>query len=1037
MIKHKKKVLAFSVILAIFFLSMVNGTISVAAYTPSSAGSSPVKEGDGLIFDIQKGYTIPENGYPIQYGAIIPDTNMWTSYLVHASNQGEFDIIEWDGDSEDTLTINNPGDDISLMSPWYFDYYLNSLTDNDYIDPWDIRWLQANASIAENDTPMPYTVNSVWNYYVMTEGSSLTVPLKDKNPIQVDIIVGKTGPKVLKCNKIADYDVEVDEIAIVSPSGKEIEFIGLPALYLGVEFLFWYYIFVAHEVGTYRLLLQEDDTPDYLEIEFLDFNLKTLPINTLTYGGTCDETPSEQDMYDNEWTIEWYKSYGNKGDKFTLELEEDLFLGGGAGAFLWYPTCGGYEFFHVPFDSLNEIYLPITGNFYISVCHMVTGGLISYSLLLNPISVTDYNIGDPLTTIKILRDERKAIEFEVPQDSFVRFNFTKTGFSGPSPPYLSDINFVGASDASFVYEDAKKIDCYEIIDYIDFKTVSGEEFYYYYMPAGTYEAIIYNDEEDKDGILQISSKYVNWTDDYIPVNTLSYPELYPSQFASVEFEPDEDYPSLKQAKVLNFEITEPGQYHLNTTILASENLGAIPATGSPSYFFTYNRTDGNFYDSGYPIPAFSTDGDSTDGSLPPDIFFIGAPCKWTGALFNLTTNGTAGQMRATIWDGGNWWYLDATDGTNDLYHNGTIEADVSDFTFQDWDKGVPTGYGFDIPMVNEDEYYWWLLYCDTDYDIIPIIESITLLNMTISGDINLVVLRDSGYEHCDVWWPGDMDQPAQITDFIISLDDDMIPYDSDASPIIKSGDPWTIGFEEGTYKLLIIPEHWDYTGKINIDFAIGNHWGYHVKDSYTIDSQPLAYPMNITDGPVIPGLHLYNYSTYPYDLEKTFNNTEVEILDNEGYFVLDCSGTAYDWTQLVLAFQNITNVDIWLMQDLPWVDNDGPNYEVRHLASTAINDTFEFGVLSDHFTLIFEYVDAGINEIIGFKIGLSQYDTGILTTSALMAVAVPAPGDGGGGDRDLWEPEEIPGWVPIGVIAGIGAGIVAIVIYAKKKGRGE
>jgi len=265
----------------------------------------------------------------------------------------------------------------------------------------------------------------------------------------------------------------------------------------------------------------------------------------------------------------------------------------------------------------------------------------------------------------------------------------------------------------------------------------------------------------------------------------------------------------------------------------------------------------------------------------------------------------------------------------------------------------------------------------------------------------------------------------------------MIPYDSDASPIIKSGDPWTIGFEEGTYKLLIIPEHWDYTGKINIDFAIGNHWGYHVKDSYTIDSQPLAYPMNITDGPVIPGLHLYNYSTYPYDLEKTFNNTEVEILDNEGYFVLDCSGTAYDWTQLVLAFQNITNVDIWLMQDLPWVDNDGPNYEVRHLASTAINDTFEFGVLSDHFTLIFEYVDAGINEIIGFKIGLNQYDTGILTTSALMAVAVPAPGDGGGGDRDLWEPEEIPGWVPIGVIAGIGAGIVAIVIYAKKKGRGE
>ncbi|TFG02689.1 MAG: hypothetical protein EU540_01065, partial [Promethearchaeota archaeon] len=1042
--KQTKRIFAFSVILAIFLLSTVNGTISVAAITPSSAGSSSTMEGDGLTFNIQKGDPIPQ--YPVQYGVTIPDTNMWTSYVVHASNQGEFKIKDWDGTTEDTLTINNPGDDISLISPWDFDFNLDSLTDNDYIDPWDIRWLQANASSAESDTLMPYTVNSVWHYYVMTEGSSLSVPVRDSTPIQVDIIISSSGPKVLKCNKIRTSSY-VDDIVIISPSGKILDFEEFEALF-DTEHLFWYYIFVAQEVGTYRLLLHEDIFPDDLEIEFLDFNLKTLPLNTLTYGGTGDDTPSLQDYDDNEWTIEWWKFSGNKGDKFTLEKEEQYGYDDITDFYLWYPTCSGYEAYNLA-ATPKELFLPTTGNFYISTVHSEAWSLVRYSLLLKPISVIDYSIGDELTTIYISKNERKAIEFEIPQDSFVRFNFTTTGFGTPSQP-LSDTEIVDPmydQEYQFIFEDAKKFGCHEEIDPIDTKMVAGEDFYYYYMPAGKYEAIIRNLDDTEDGIFQISSKFVDWAPDPIPVNTLSYPERYPAQSMTFEFLPDEFNSSLKQAKALTFDVTGPGQFYLNTTMLVSDNLAAIPSTGTPTHLYTWNNTDDLFY-SLDPQPVYSMDG---VGNGWEDLFLIASPYKFTGAQFNFTTPGDAGgETWMYIWGGSSWNQITGTviDGTNDLTQNGTIELNI-DADFEDWEKGCPyhpvygAGTPLDIPMVNEDDYYWLVFDQWWDYTPVPIIDQITLLNMTISGNINFALLRDSGYEHCDVWWPADIQQPAQITDFMLSQDEDIAPYESVSSPIIKDGDPWTIGIEEGTYKLLVIPENWDYPGNISINFAIVDYWGYSVKDTYTIDSQPLTYPWNITDSTVIPGLHLYNYSTYPYDLEKTYNNTEVEILGSEGYFVLDCYGSAYNWTQLVIWFQNISltggyGVDIYLMQDLPWVDNDGPNNEVVLLADTVVtNNTIEFGVLSDHFTLIFECRDNG-NEMIGFKIGLSQYNTGKLTTTAPVASGISILGVGGGDDDDDDDEEvslPIPIWVLIGVVAIIGGGIAGILIFLKKKGR--
>jgi hypothetical protein len=99
-------------------------------------------------------------------------------------------------------------------------------------------------------------------------------------------------------------------------------------------------------------------------------------------------------------------------------------------------------------------------------------------------------------------------------------------------------------------------------------------FYYYYFPAGEYEAIILNDDSLFDGVLQISSNFVEWANDTIPINSLTYPEVDGSQYITLEFGPDEYYSSLKEAQWIGINVTEPGQYRLNTTIWTTDNSGA-------------------------------------------------------------------------------------------------------------------------------------------------------------------------------------------------------------------------------------------------------------------------------------------------------------------------------------------------------------------------------------------------------------------------------------------------------------------------------
>ena len=77
-----------------------------------------------------------------------------------------------------------------------------------------------------------------------------------------------------------------------------------------------------------------------------------------------------------------------------------------------------------------------------------------------------------------------------------------------------------------------------------------------------------------------------------------------------------------------------------------------------------------------------------------------------------------------------------------------------------------------------------------------------------------------------------------------------------------------------------------------------------------------------------------------------------------------------------------------MIQDLPWISEAGPNSEIMPIAANvAINRTFEFGVFSDHFTLLFEVITGA--EMVSFKIALSQYDTLALITSDLRASYTP------------------------------------------------
>jgi len=541
------------------------------------------------------------------------------------------------------------------------------------------------------------------------------------------------------------------------------------------------------------------------------------------------------------------------------------------------------------------------------------------------------------------------------------------------------------------------------------------------MPAGTYKGVIKNTNPLANGIFQISSKVYPLSDESIPVNTLAYPKRAPTEFIPIEFQPDTEFSSLKNPIGLNIEIPDMGQFRLNTTMWATNNTGNVPLA-TPSLIYSY--IGGNYIKYNYTFEAFNS---------TADYLYIAYPSRWTGMDIVLSTNGTGGTVDAYSYTNTGWDYMDyEPDGTFDLTQSGIMEFREDEDDFRLWIKGIG-GANID-DSIDESDYYWLRLDPSSAYSTYPIIDSLQLTNITITGDINFFLIGESGYEYDDYWGPTGIVQPAPITNFRVSLDEEPddfgdMGYDSEESYIIDSpgGLTWINGLEGGTYRLLIIPEDWDYNDSVTVQFAVENYWGYTHQATYDIGAltaTPYLHEMDIHNY-TIAGYSNFTGSIYNYGLITEYNHTEsYNPHSGYSYFALECLGEPYQWTQLVARLEGLGlgDYNLYIVQDLPWISTSGPNSEVREITPGGydVNRTFEFGTFNDHFTLLFE-VDAPVNANVSFYISLSQYDTVALTTSDVKASYTPP-----------LDPALILG-LAIGIPAAAGA--VVVIYILKKKGK--
>ncbi len=921
---------------------------------------------------------------PESYGAIIPSPNTLGAVYIDGRNQGKFTVTDWLGGGGPIAEkiVNNPGEDISLYYPTSLDlYWAGSMASTDDIDPWnEVHWLNVSAYNAEAETLSPFTVSTVFDYYAMEEGGVFAQSFNYEKPMQIDIIIKSTGPKVLKFDWLTINPGAVAYMHfLIAPSGEHVDYYEDSAVFQGTDLLYNYLIFTANEIGAYRLLVGASHTsPASLNLEFLDIDISSLPLNIVKFGGNFNDFTTLDVSKIAMWQSNWFRISGKRGEVFRVDIYEDLSTGFTPNIDIWTPSANGYFVQNVGTGNY-EVYFAKSGYAYVSLTDVDFEDWYRYSFFLTKANNEKFTLGEK-TTFSISMDEIKTVEFSLQKDSIVRFNYT----SLPNPLGAPAIDSLGNFNA-FIFRDSKEFERYDINSALLVRTVDSTTFYWHYLPAGTYKAVIKNTNPLANGLFQISSKVFSWSEETIPVTSLTYPSINPTEFASIEFQSDSEFGSLKDPVGINIEIPDIGQFRLNTTIWLSNNTGAN-STITPTYIYAYNGTDSAYYSFGYPQPVFSLDGDST----ATDFFYIGAPTIWTGMTFDFSVLGGGGIMECEIYDG-SWVVLsEDNDGTSELTADGTIEFDLTDVDFSQWTRG--TG-GFDIdPSIDENDYFWMRLDCTNDYVTIPVIQELTLLNATVMGDLQFFLIGESGYEYDDFWGPSGITQPTDPSNLVVSLDDYYSEYDSRESSIIRGGDPMTIGFEGGTYKLLIIPEEWTYPGAINVDFAVENYWDYRHVETYditTLSPTPNLHAIDITNY-TLSGYSNITGSIYNYGLITEYNHTETTLPfgGDESYFALECIGEPYQWTQLVLTFQGVADFEIYLLQDLPWDDTTGPNAENQLLASTVnTNRTIEFGVFSETFTLLFEVADSAEN--ISFYISLSQYDTVALGTSDLRASYTP------------------------------------------------
>lgn len=999
---NKKQLAQFLVIYSLVILGIFN---------LNSAYAMNTKGGEAHFY--------PDDEYPTQYGILIPGPNMYGTLSVQGSDQGEFILMNWLGGIIDSETVT--GKDISVLYPLYFDTPLTpSITDNDYVDPWnDIAWLNVTAYKSENKTISPFTLNTVFNYYTMKEEETLSTPLDRTLPMQIDIIISSTGPKILKFDWLTDDpSAVIYDRYLISPSGKLVDLDERIATSHAVSppiDLFNYLIFNAKEKGIYRLLVYANhNEPAHLYLEFLSSAVFTLPMDTLLFGGNGGDILTIDDNVHSGWQSNQFKFKGNKGDIYRLDLCKDYSTGIEPVIDLWVPCGIGYiSEKNIPTGS-HEVYFPESGDAYISFTDTGYGDWYRYSLFLSEIEVFDYDIGENLTTYRVLSDEIIAIEFEIQEESFIRFNYSSLD-DPAGQPYIKALETTNA----FIFRDSKSLQSFDEITPLLTTTIDSEEFHYYYMSAGIYKAIIKNNNPINDGAFQISSRVVEWADDNIPINSLTYPNNNPSQFTTLEFEPDVYYTNLKQGIGIDINITEPGQYRLNVTVLNLENLTISPDPGSPSAIIVYNSSEGTYHD--WTIEALdplkSFPGFSDDATQKDDMLFIAYNQKWSDMKFNFSQLGDCSPAlkfgyfcyTGTDFSG----EVNGIDTTDRFKSNGTISIDTNDVDYINWIKGAD----FDVPNINENDSYWIAIKVEgKDYTTLPYIQSITILNQTqpssetIFGSLNFALVRDSGYDYGDYWNPSDQPSVAQVLGA------------SFETFLIEADQPYFIGAEEGIYKLLIIPEI-QSDDPLMIKVAVENFWSYRHQKTYDITSEPNLYQYqinNYTDSGYAHG----NGTLHHYNLTTTYNHLKSMPTDlgQNSYFVIECFGQAYQWTQLVVACENVTEYNLYLSQDLPWIDNNGPNSEIAMLTPLApgtTDSTYEFGVYNDHFYLIFETLAS--DDMVTFKIDLHQYDTAQLLASAVVASQKPQ--------------DSIALILGLAIGIPVAASIIVIIYVLKRRGR--
>ena len=229
-------------------------------------------------------------------------------------------------------------------------------------------------------------------------------------------------------------------------------------------------------------------------------------------------------------------------------------------------------------------------------------------------------------------------------------------------------------------------------------------------------------------------------------------------------------------------------------------------------------------------------------------------------------------MEHDIYDGG-WPTLAwENDGTSALTTDGTIEFNLGTGVFNNWIMG--TG-GLDIdPNIDENDYFWMRIDGITStYTTVPVIQSLTLLNATLIGDLEYFLIGESGFLYDDYWGESGIYQPAEPTNLRVGIDSDISDYDDLDSWIIRGSGPYTNGIEPGTYKLLIIPELWTNPGSVYIQFAVENYWGYSNHTTYDIGALSPDVNLHARDitNYTSTGYSNINGLVYDYGLVTTMN----------------------------------------------------------------------------------------------------------------------------------------------------------------------